>query len=102
FDAETFATAHLDVRPRAILIAQLDPELLASGGRQRHHLVTEVHARVFADLGHDRRNAACHDLLRVRLPRIDHVVDRHAAAEMRWICYGGFGLGLSGPEHVTV
>ena len=94
-DAETFAPAHLDVRPRAILFAQLDPELFTSRGRQRHHLVTEVHARVLADLRHDRSNAARDDLLRIRLPRIDHVVDRHAAAEMRTISSGCFRLGLS-------
>src|SRR6185503_15808175 len=81
-DAETLASAHLDVRPRAIFIAQLNAEFLTSRGRKRDHLVTEMNARVLADLGNNCRYATCDDLLRIRLSRVDDVVDGDAAAEL--------------------
>ena len=42
--------------------------------------------------GRDRRNAFFHDLLRVRLPRIDDVVYLFPAAKL-WMCCGAFFCG---------
>src|SRR6185503_1864204 len=61
-----------------------------------------MHARVFADFRHDRSHTPRDDLLRVRLPRIDHIVDSNAAAKVWWIRFGCFRRGLGGPEHVAV
>ena len=102
-DAETFAPAHLDVWPRAIFFAQLDPEFLTSRRRERHHLVTEVDARIFADLRNHCGDAARHDLLRIRLSRIDDVIDSHAAAEVADVqCLAASGSVCSDPENMTV
>src|SRR5689334_14326566 len=56
-------------------------------------------ARVLADLGNDCGNATRNDLLRVRLARVDDVVDSDAAAELRSL---GAGFCLRYPEQVTV
>ncbi len=40
-------------------------------------------ARFFAELRNNRGDTLLHDLLRVRLPRIDYVVDNRATAEVR-------------------
>ena len=58
-----------------------------------------MHACVFANLRDDSSHAARHDLLRIRLPRVDHVVDFHATAKLRTLAAR---LGLRHPEHVSV
>src|SRR5437870_6857950 len=41
-----------------------------------------MHARFFAQLGHDRGNALADDLLWIRLARIDDVIDDRSATEV--------------------
>src|SRR6476659_3687853 len=64
-----------------------------------------MHARVFADLRHYSRDAASDDLLRIRLPRVDHVVDLETAAKVRPLDTDfrfGFRIGGGDPECVAV
>src|SRR5438132_12325807 len=42
-----------------------------------------MHACVFAELGNDGGYASLHNLLRVRLTRIDHVIDNRTTAKIR-------------------
>ena len=56
-------------------------------------------ARVFSDFRHYSGNTARDDLLRIGLPRVDHVINFYAAAEVRVI---EPGFSLSYPEIVIV
>src|SRR5438270_13676438 len=64
-----------------------------------------MYACVFAELGNDGGDASLHNLLRVRLTRIDHVIDNGATAKI-WARHFGKFLGLrlsrSYPSRVAV
>src|SRR5438552_6411521 len=80
--AQTFASAHLDERTRAIFFTQLNTQFFAGGRRQRDHFITEMDARFSTHLRHNSRHATRDNLLGVRLSRIDNVIDLNAAAEI--------------------
>ena len=82
-DAEAFAAAHLDKRPFAVFVGKLETKFFRRRGRKRDHFVREMNAGLFAALRRDRGDAFSDDFLRIRLPRVDDVVDRLAAAKRR-------------------
>ena len=97
-DAEPLAAGHLDVGTAAILFGKLDAQLGAASGRERHHLVGEMHGArgllgetELAQAGHD-------DVLEIALARIDDVVDARGVAERGPA--RRLGLGGRDPDHV--
>src|SRR5687767_6892373 len=62
-------------------------------------------ARIIADFGNDCGDSAGNDVLRIRLSRIDNVVDRDAAAKV-WAFNAGFRLSIRirgcDPQHVAI
>src|SRR5205085_10790604 len=65
-------------------------------------LVCEVHTRALADLRRDDRDAALDDLLRVRLSRVNDVVDGRASAEVRRVRARVFRVARRHPYSVSV
>ena len=86
-DAEPLAAGHLDERPLRVFGVgwRRVTELPRGRVRQRHHLVGEVMRPLGAfGMPHvDQR--LLQQLLEVRLPHVDHVVDVGRAAERRMI-----------------
>src|SRR5260370_40659925 len=64
-----------------------------------------MHARLFAELGHNSRDALAHDILWIRLSRIDHVIDYRPAAEIRprhWRLRFGIWFSRSHPSGMRI
>jgi hypothetical protein len=79
--AEAFPTRHLDEGACAVLLGELDAERLGRGRRERDHLVREVRG-ASGELGESRApHGFLDDLLRIRLPHVDHVDDARGVAE---------------------
>ena len=87
FDAETLPAGDLDERPLGVLRIgrRRKPQLARRGMRQRHHLVREVvrPLRAFRMAHGDER--LLQQLLEIRLPDVDHVVDVRGAAIRRMV-----------------
>src|SRR5262245_11098723 len=81
--SQTLSATHLNVRALTIFVRQFDSQLVASRGRQCNHLVTEMHAGILSDLWNKCSHSAGDDLLRIRLSRVDDVVDSFTAAKVR-------------------
>ena len=91
--AEALAARDLDVRLRAVFLADLVAELHGAARRQRDHLVGEVRVvrRLLGVAQQPQR--LDHRVLRIALPRVDDVVDRRHAAEVRMV-----GLAVLGRD----
>ena len=67
-----------------------------------------MHARFLADTGRDCRHAAPHNILRIGLPRVNHIVNGCTLAEMRqhvftWLaCFDGLRFTGCDPGDVAV
>ena len=84
-DAEPFAARDLNVRLGAVFLADFVAELHGAARRERDHLVREMRV-VRGLLGvTEQPERLDHRVLRIGLARVDHVVDRRDAAEVRMV-----------------
>ena len=81
FHAEAFAAADFDVRLLRVFLAQRVAEFGGAARRERHNFVGKMNRAVGLFFVAERAQARGHDILQIRLPRVDHVVHDRGAAK---------------------
>src|ERR1700679_75023 len=92
-DAETFASANLDVGTRLLLFAERVAEFGGTAGRERDHLVGKMRVVVGGFIVIKSAQSFDDSALCLGLSGIDDVVDFGDVAEVRMICLGGVVVG---------
>src|SRR5271157_2586808 len=89
--AESLATRDLDVRFAAIFLANLVAQLHGAARRERDHLIGEMSVvRSLLRIA-EQPDGLDDGVLRIALPRVDHVVDGCHAAKMRMVSLAVLG-----------